>query len=178
MESPDAPGPDRGDQLGTTRYAPYRTICASVHVVPRQKLPPDNADDPTPSSSSVSTPKPSSPSSSVSTPKPSVRTSEPSDRTLGTGGHLALTRDQGGPGTSFEATATGFGTAHHTGVNWRYYRTEEFFVLGATCCGDSIDPQTLSLGHSSALCPSGLSSRPLSRQGCNASWRGPRGCHR
>jgi hypothetical protein len=32
------------DHFGTTRCALWRTICASVHVLPREELPPDSAD--------------------------------------------------------------------------------------------------------------------------------------
>ena len=47
-----------------------------------------------------------------------MSTSKSSDRTLETVGHLALTPNQGGPGTSFEATATGFGLCGSMSFQW------------------------------------------------------------
>ena len=40
LKRPSTHGRLVGDHFGTTRYARWRTICASVHVLPRQKLPP------------------------------------------------------------------------------------------------------------------------------------------
>jgi hypothetical protein len=74
--------------------------------------------------------------------------------------------------TPVQLHAKPFQTADPTGA-----RNSSYLVVPV--CGYPLGPTpVIPPALSSAPCASGLSSRPLSRQGRNASWRVPRGCHR